>query len=146
MLDLHAWCDRVLWWNRELRRAATPLYQRFDRDARQLTVAGIMASADLVAVERVERLLRAPSIGSGWRDLWRTFARRELGELVAAATNRARMLRLGRIKPKARGGRFDLAAIPDERLAWLIQHHANLDLVDRLRAERRRRSSEGGNP
>jgi len=142
--DLAAWADRVMWWNRELRRAATPLYERFDRDARQLTVARITAARDLAAVERVEAMLRAPSIGSGWRDLWRVFDRRQLGELVAAATNRARMLRLGRLDPKPRGPRLDPRRLPDDRLDALIQRHRDLAVVEALRAERRRRLE--GNP
>lgn len=122
-------------------RPSTPCYQRFDRAARQLTAARIAACTDAEAVALLERLLRAARYPTGFGRLDRVWTRADLGELITAATNQGRLLAMGRTAPKPKGPRLDPRALPDDRLAWLIQHHADLHLVEALRAERRRREA-----
>lgn len=126
-------------------RPSTPCCERFDRAARRLTVEAISTITDAGAAARLEARLRAdcrwPSraVCHGGRELFRVFKRQELGELIAAATNRARMLARGRTEPKPKGATLDPARLPDDRLDWLIQRHADMAVVDALRAERQRR-------
>lgn len=127
---------------RGLMRASTPSYQRFDRTARWLTAARIRACTDqevMTALGGILRQARYP--GNAIHGLDRVWSRAELGVLVTEATNRARQLAMGRKDPRRRGPRLDPAYLPDDRLNFLIQRHANLQFVEVLRTERRRRDS-----
>jgi len=73
--------------------------------------------------------------------VWTRF---ELGVLITEATNRDRLLSLGRLAPRAKGPALDPARLPDDRLEHLIQTHRDLAVVEALRAERRRRQLAGG--
>jgi hypothetical protein len=125
-------------------RAATPVYQRFDRHARRLTPAAIFAANDPAALAAVEARLRAGryvgSEGQG-RGLFRVWSRAELGDLIVAATNRGRQLAAG-ARTREKGPALDPARIPDDRLELLIQRHADMAIVEALRAERARRAAE----
>lgn len=135
--DLEAWIDEILWRENRM-RSSTPVYQRFHRHARRLTVGKIRASRDLAAVERLEELLRFARQPST-RQIRRVWSRAELGVLITEATNRGRQLRAGG-EARAKGPALDPARIPDDRLEWLIQHHRDLAVVVAMRMERRRRS------
>ena len=122
--------------------ASTSSYQRFDRTARWLTAARIRACTDQAVMAALEGILRqARYPGSAIHGLDRVGSRSEVGVLVTEATNRTRQLTMGRKDPRRRGPRLDPAYLPDERLNHLIQRHANLQLVEALREERRRRDS-----
>jgi hypothetical protein len=124
----------------ERMRAATPAYNRFDRTARWLTPARIFTFNDVDQVAALASLLRKAKYPSNFiHGLDRVWSRAELGSLVVAATNRTRQLAMGRRTPRVRGPRLDPARLPDDRLDHLIQHHRDLDVVDGLRAEKRRR-------
>lgn len=122
---------------------STPHHDRFDRTARTLTPEGISDCSNPQALARLLSRLKAERhVGSEphcGRGLFRSFTRAELGALIVAAQNRATLLALGRTAPKVRNPRFDLGRIPSHRLDALIQSHPDLDLVERCRAEKRRR-------
>lgn len=71
------------------------------------------------------------------------WTRRQFGELLCIARNRAKLYSLGRARPKPKGPALDPQRLPDDRLAFLIQRHQDMDLVERLRDERRRRQLQG---
>lgn len=140
-LDLRAWLQEVDR-QRAKMRPATPLYQRFDAHARQLTPAAICASSDAPAVAEVERRVRAARGYTGdLHGLDRVWTRAELGALITAATNRGRQLAAGD-RRRAKGPALEPRRIPDDRLDWLIQRHRDMSLVEALRAERARRSAQ----
>lgn len=137
--SIRAWLEEIEHREAHL-RCSNPVYQRFDRCARQLTVADIVRSQDAWAIAALESRLRRARHPTGFGRLDRVWSRAELGELIVAATNRGRQLAGGLGRPK--GPRFDPRRIPDERLDWLIQRHQDLAVVDQLRAERARRQAE----
>lgn len=121
-------------------RASTHHYNRFDRTARSLTVSRIRAITDHAqAVDLAGLLRRAKYPSTSIHGLDRVWSRAEIGELVAEATNRTRQLAIGRQTPRMRGPRLDPALLPDDRLEALIQRHRDLQVVEALRAEKRRR-------
>jgi hypothetical protein len=120
--------------------ASTPHYNRFDRTARWLTAGRIRTLTDHDEATALAGLLRkARYPGPDIHGLERVWSRPELGILITEATNRARQLAMGRQSPRARGARLDPAYLPDDRLEALIQQHRDLQVVEALRAERRRR-------
>lgn len=145
-------------WAREVRRQlelgfgscwSTPQQQRFRdlcallepwrvRSRVHTNLAAIAAIAPLVEQARANggRLMRpgVMSADTGW-------GKSVLGELLVEIRNRQTLWQLGRIEPRMKNPRFDIARIPDDRLEALIQRHANLTLVDQLRAERARRTA-----
>lgn len=133
-------------WHRELDRQSaimrprTPLYNRFESTARQLTTDRIRASHDIAAITRlVTRLAAARYPGADLHGLERVWMRAELGTLIVEATNRKTLLDLGRTAPRTKGPALDPRLLPDDRLAHLIQTHRDLAIVEALRAERERR-------
>lgn len=127
-------------------RARLRLYQRFDRTARMLTPGRIRACDDAKAMADLALRLRAAR-NPGGHDLHgldRVWSRAELGVLIAEASNRIRQLALGRIVARLKGPCLDPRRLPDDRLADLIQHHRDLEVVEALRAERRWREAAGG--
>jgi hypothetical protein len=129
-----------------LMRPRRPLYDRFDATAWFLTPERIRACCDRAAITRlVERLRDARHPwGHDLHGLNRVWTRVELGVLITEATNRDRLLSLGRLAPRAKGPTLDPARLPDDRLEHLIQTHRDLVVVETLRAERRRRQVAGG--
>lgn len=69
------------------------------------------------------------------------FNRAELGTLLVEIRNRRQLLQLGRERAKLKGPRMDPTRLPLDALERLIQSHSDLSLVERLRAERKRRQS-----
>ena len=122
-------------------RSRRPLYDRFDRTARTLTPQRLRMEEDAAALEAVLGRLKAARHPGGHvlHGLNRVWSRAELGVLITEATNRARQLAIGRVLPRPKGPRLDPRRLPEDRLAHLIQHHRDLDLVEMLRAELRRR-------
>lgn len=129
-----------------LMRPRSRLYARFDRTARTLTVGRIRMADDVDAVAELVRRLSAARWPGGHdlHGLDRVWSRSELGVLLTEAVNRERQLAIGRVLPRVKGPRLDPLWLPDDRLNHLIQHHPNLDVVEALRAERRRRDGIGG--
>lgn len=122
-------------------RASQDYYDRFRATARQLTVDRIRECRHLDDLARIEERLAGARFKHGSSRLGRVWTKAELGPLIVETRNRIRLLELGRLQPKKSGPRFDVARIPLERLEALIQRHPNLELVDRLRAERNKRST-----
>lgn len=139
---LAAWLDEI---DRQgaLMRPRRRLYERFDRTARTLTPAAIRGCNDAGAVAELASRLsgaRYPG-GHDLHGLDRVWSRAELGVLITEAVNRGRQLAIGRVLPRWKGPRLDPRRLPHDRLEHLIQHHRDLDVVEALRAERRRRES-----
>ncbi len=129
-----------------LMRPRSRLYERFDRTARTLTPGRIRRAEDPVAVAELVRRLRAARYPGGHdlHELDRVWSRAELGVLITEAVNRGRQLAIGRVTPRPKGPQFDPRRLPDDRLEHLIQHHRDLQVVEALRAERRRRETLRG--
>jgi hypothetical protein len=125
-------------------------YDRCGRLYRSLRADDIRSSRDLAALEGCERLFNrargAADIPFGY-GLQRALTRPDIGALLVEIRNRIDALRSGRAdRPRRKGPRFDPARIPDAALERLIQRHPDLDTLDRLRAERRRRQPEAMPP
>lgn len=135
-----AWLDEI---DRQARlmRPRRRLYDRFDATARLLTAELIRACRDRPSVTRLEERLRdaRQPWGHDLHGLGRVWTRAELGVLITEATNRDRLLALGRLAPRVKGPALDPVRLPDDRLEHLIQTHRDLALVEALRAERLRR-------
>lgn len=118
-------------------------YARFDRAARRLTLEALRGAADPVALAAVEVRLRGARhpTGHALHDLNRIWSRAELGQLIVEATNRGRQLAAGE-RRRIPGPALDPARIPDDRLVWLIQRHADMAVVEACRAERERRAED----
>lgn len=117
-------------------------YARTRETARCLTVERIRECRHDDDLARCETML--VEARSGWLyGLDRAFSRAERGTLLVEVRNRRHLLALGRLTPKAKGPRFDLASLPAEALDRLIQQHQDYRVVERLRAERERRFSNG---
>lgn len=129
-----------------LMRPRRLLYERFDRTARTLTPGRIRRADDVAALAELVGRLRAARRPGGHElhGLDRVWSRAELGALITEAVNRGRQLAIGRLAPRLKGPRLDPRRLPDDRLDHLIQHHCDLQLVEALRAERRRRAGTGG--
>ncbi len=129
-----------------LMRPRSRLYERFDRTARTLTPGRIRRTEDPVAIGELVRWLREARYpgGHNLHGLDRVWSRAELGVLITEAVNRQRQLAIGRVTPRPKGPPLDPRRLPDERLEHLIQHHRDLQVVEALRAERRRRESLRG--
>lgn len=127
-------------------RARSRLYERFDRTARTLTPGRIRREDDPVAIADLVGRLRAARYpwGHDLHELDRVWSRAELGVLITEAVNRQRQLAIGRVTPRPKGPSLDPRRLPDDRLEHLIQHHRDLQVVEALRAERRRRESLRG--
>jgi hypothetical protein len=125
-------------------------YRRCRALYRSLGIGDLRHSRDIIALEACERLFeRARQAGDvpAGRGLQREFTRAEIGTLLVETRNRLEALRNGRAdRPRARGPRFDPARIPDAALDRLIQQHPDLEIVDRLRAERNRRLAAQAGP
>jgi hypothetical protein len=130
-------------------RCSRSHYDRCARLYRSLHAADIHASRDLAALEGCERLFNrargAGDIPSGY-GLQRALTRADIGALLVETRNRIDALRSGRAdRPRRKGPRFDPAHLPDAALERLIQQHPDLATVDRLRAERLRRTQPCAN-
>ena len=141
---LAAWLEEI---DRQgaLMRPRSRLYERFERTARTLTSARIRLSNEAGAVAELAGRLRSARYPGGHdlHGLNRVWSRAELGVLVTEAETRSRQLAVGRILPRLKGPSLDPRRLPDERLEHLIQHHRDLQVVEALRAELRRRESTG---
>lgn len=118
-------------------------YERCDLLYGSLQLADILFCSDLTALERAEDLFdraRYNDVPSG-RGLGRVWTREHLGGLLVETRNRLDAVRSGRaFQPRRfKGPRLDPVCLPDAALDRLIQTHSDLQLVERLRQERRRR-------
>jgi hypothetical protein len=93
----------------------------------------------------VERLRHAGQpCGHDLRGLKSGFDARRTRVLITEATNRDRLLALGRLTPRAKGSALDPARLSDDRLEHLIQAHRDPGVVEALRAKQRRRQLAAG--
>ena len=142
---LRGWLEEI---DRQLNlmRPSTPHYRRFDATARLLTVQRLRVTRDVEALEETATRLfeaRRPC-GYDLRDLHGVWSRTELETLLVEAVNRKRLLAMGRDRPEPKGPALDPRRLPDDRLQVLIQTHRDMAVVEALRAERARRSIQGG--
>jgi len=139
---LAGWVDAVIRAHRRARPAAA-FHARVGRIVRSLAREDVERCRDPAALDAAEALIRGrPRLLHGPE---RVLSRAERGDLLVAIHNRRRRLACGHpdAPPRPKGPRLDPARLPDDRLDALIQHHPDLALVERLRAERtRRRSTE----
>ena len=122
-------------------------YARCARVYRSLDVArdvrGCLDLDELDALRGVLALARVARVPCG-HSFSQVFSHAELGLLRMEVDNRIASVRSGRAaSPRPRGPRLDPARLPDAALDRLIQTHADLGLVDRLRAEKGQRMAEG---
>jgi len=118
-------------------------YRRTRETARALTVERIRECRHDDDLERCETML--VEAGAGWLyGLDRAFSRAERGALLVEVRNRRHLIALGRNGPKTKGPGLDPRSMPDDALDRLIQSHADVTVVDRLRHERERRVIERG--
>lgn len=142
-LDLHLWFFE-LERKRATMRPSSDCYRRFDAHARQLAPWAVRVCPHVGVLKLLERELRAARYPTGHRihDLDRVWSRAELGELIVTAEGRRRQLEAGN-DGRQKGPRLDPRQLPDDRLDWLIQRHRDMNVVEALRAERRRRGLAG---
>ena len=116
-------------------------FSRFHATARTLTVEKIRACSFAEDLQRVERLLvdHARGAHAYLHGLDRVWLRAERGELLVETRNRIVQLQLGRVTPREKGPRLDPALMPTPALERLIQSHADMAVVEQMRAERARR-------
>ena len=118
-------------------------YRRTRETARALTVDRIRECRHDDDLQRCEAMLVEAS--AGWLyGLDRAFNRAECGALLVEVRNRRHLIAIGRDAPKAKGPKLDPRYLPDDALDRLIQSHADVATVDRLRHERERRAIERG--
>lgn len=118
-------------------------YRRTRETARALTVERIRECRHDDDLERCEAML--VEAAAGWLyGLDRAFSRAERGTLLVEVRNRRHLIALGRYAPKAKGPKLDPGRLPDGVLDRLIQSHANVEIVERMRRERERRVIERG--
>lgn len=135
------WIDLVYWVG-SYPRASTPHHNRCKWLYRSLTLGDIRNLSDLPTLAKLEHLFdcaRYWDVPSRY-GLGRVFKRSELGFLLAETRNRILAVLSGRAEqPRAKGPRFDPQRLPDAALDRLIQRHPDMNVVEELRAERRRR-------
>jgi hypothetical protein len=108
-----------------------------------LTIDRIRNSVDIEVLRKIHELLRS----SRYTDaplrygLGRAFTRAELGVLISEADNQIRWVENG-CPAREKGPRLDPRYLPDDRLDFLIQRHRDIDLVEKMRAEKRRRMEQ----
>jgi hypothetical protein len=138
-------------WHRELKRQAGfvmswrytgPQRERFIATARRLEPWRIRSRVhtNIEDVPEILELLEERHRTGKLLGLWACWTSAELGELLVEARNRLTLHELGRDRARIPNARFELERIPIDRLEHLIQRHPNMELVDRLREERRRRA------
>jgi hypothetical protein len=129
-------------WRSDQQRRFELLCRRLEpwrvRSAVHCNAAAIEAIAPILEeAHRRRGYLARPGVmdaRTGW-------TRAEIGALIVELRNRQALQLLGRDRARERGPRLDPARLPLDRLEALIQQHPDLQLVDRLRAERRRRAA-----
>lgn len=142
----YAWVSMASWVRQighllAIETASGDHYHRLRESARELTADRIRECRHDDDLERAEAMLDEARHGySGCLyGLDRALPKGELGVLLMEVRNRRRLLALGRDRARERGPRLDPASLPMEAIERLIQHHRDMALVDRLRAERARR-------
>ena len=140
---LRGWLEEI---DRQLNlmRPSTPHYRRFDATARLLTVQRLRVTRDAEALEETAARLSEARRPCGYdlRDLHGVWSRaRDAagggGQSRATAGHGTRSC-------QAEGPALDPRRLPDDRLQVLIQTHRDMAVVEALRAERARRSVQGG--
>ena len=120
---------------------STDHYARTRETARCLTIERVRECRHDDDLGRCEAML--VEAGAGWLyGLDRAFSKAERGALLVEVRNRRYLIALGRNAAKTKGPRLDPRSLPDDALDRLIQSHADVTIVDRLRRERERRVIE----
>lgn len=136
---LRGWLDTVYAVNRKM-RCSEPSHARARRLYRALDLEDVRRSICLEDLEELLALLRSARYTDAplRYGLARAYGRSELGRLIVETTNHLRWVRRG-CPVREAGPRLDPSRLPDDRLDHLIQTHADMNLVERLRQERARR-------
>jgi hypothetical protein len=120
--------------------ASSARYERNRQLYESVQSDDILSCYDPRALADAERLFdhgrwkRSPSgIGSA-------IGRERLGALLVEVRNQSTRLSQGRYRKGVKGARFDPRLIPTDRLLSLIQSHADMRIVERLRDELERRT------
>lgn len=115
-------------------------YARTRGTARTLTIDRIRECRHDDDLARCEDMLVQAK--QGWLyGLDRAFTKAERGELLVEVRNRRQLIKLGRSAPKGKGPRLDPTLLPSDALHRLIQSHPDIEVAQRLRAERDRRGA-----
>ncbi|MCE6959269.1 hypothetical protein LAZ40_09410 [Cereibacter sphaeroides] len=141
---LGGWLEAVRAINAGPIRASAANYARAKALMGSLREEHLLDCRDAGAVRRFEEFMRAARYAGGtglWLDPTRGVRREVLGRWIVLATNQGRWIAAG-CPVREKGPRLDPSRIPDARLDWLIQRHPDVDLVERLRDERRRRQQD----
>ncbi len=137
------WCAIVLDEGAKLRpssehyRRLADLYRSPDRDR-------IRASRDRAGLDQAPRMFDLGRFSPipAHHGLATVLSRAEMGATLVELRNRHRALLSGRAdRPRIKGPRLNPAMLTDEALDRLIQAHPDLNLVERLRDERRERAA-----
>lgn len=138
---LGQWVARVMTIGEEIR----PSYRHYRRCGLlfdSLEDVDIGLTFDMAALTAAERLFDAARIGQSglFRGPERHWPRDEIARRLQLIRARRVAIATGRaLHPRAKGPRLDPGRLPNDRLEALIQRHRDLDVVERLREERRRR-------
>jgi hypothetical protein len=138
---LRGWLDAVARLNAGAIRASAPNYRRARSLMDSLQEDHVRECDDAEALADFEAFMRQSRHGAAglWLDPTRNLDRAGIGVFIVLAANRHRTLAAGR-PTREKGPRFDPARLPAARLDHLIQSHPDLEIVARLREERRRRA------
>ena len=134
-------------WCRQLRYEASryllsrPQQGRVLSLLRCLTIEAVRVSDDVEGLRAVEAVLACRDSDAA-RYVRRCWTRRRRGDLLVEVRNRIGLLATGRKEYRVKNARFALDRIPASALDRLIQSHPDMQLVERMRAERVRRQVE----
>ncbi len=140
------WCARVTDEGGKL-RASSEHYGRLRALYRSLTVDHVRRSCDRPGLLRAEQMFNLGRFNAipKYHGLASELSRAEMGTMLVELRNRRIALASGRaFLPRTKGPRLDPAQLTDAALDRLIQTHVDLNLVDRLRAERELRAAIPG--
>lgn len=138
---LQGWLDAVARLNAGAIRASAPNYRRARSLMESLREDHVRDCDDAETLADFENFMRQSRHGAAglWLDPTRNLDRAGIGIFIVLAANRRRRLAAGP-SDREKGPRFDPSRLPEERLDLLIQSHPDLEIVERLREERRRRA------
>ena len=139
-VGLEGWVDAVFTVRRS-QRASAEFYKRMRSVVRSVAVEDIRACRDEETLVLVEQMLKGRH--SMLHGPERCFSREEGAALRVEVHNQLRRVRTGAIdRPKRKKGpAFDIGSIPTERLRALVQRYKDMDVVETMREELRRRET-----
>ncbi len=120
-------------------RFSAAQYRRIELVYCSLDVCGIHACRDLVVrYEFEEEMCNGRYTDSRFRRFFRVFSRRKIGVFITQVRNQSAWVNGCCLRRKP-GPTLDPWCLPDNRHDFLIQSHKDWQLVEKFRAEKRRR-------